>query len=129
MNLAKGYAHALYDLEREGNLDADTAVSKLVQILKAKGHIRLLPSILSEYKETLEISRDKKTVILTCARESDFEKYRIELKEHLGHLNSDFTEEVVDDTIIGGYILQKEDSVIDASFKKKLLLLYQGATA
>ena len=129
MNLGANYAHALYDLQKNQKLSADAAVSKLVKVLKSKGHLKLLPSIVAEFERILGLGRDTETMTITCARKEDFDKYRSELKNHLGHSDASFTEEKIDETIIGGFILQKGETVVDGSYKKKLLLLYQNAIA
>ena len=129
MSLAAGYAHALYDLQKGQGLSSEAAVSKLIKVLKAKGHIKLLPTIVTEFEKILTIGRDEDTLSITCARKEDFKKYQGALKEHLGHSDAEYTEEVVDDTIIGGFILKKGETIIDGSYKKKLLLLYQNAIA
>jgi F0F1-type ATP synthase delta subunit len=129
MSLEAGYAHALYELQKGQGLSADAAVSKLMKVLKGKGHVKLLPRIVAEFEKILDMGRNEDTITMTCAKEQDFKKYGEELKEHLGTTGSDFTKEVVDDTIIGGFILQKGEIIIDGSYKKKLLLLYQNAIA
>ena len=129
MSLAKAYAHALYDLQKGVSLSSDAAVSKLIKVLKNKGHIKLLPSIVSEYENILNTGRDKNTMSISCARESDFQKYEDQIKEHLGYIKAEFTEELLDETLVGGYVLQRGETVVDGSYKKKLLLLYQSAIA
>ena len=129
MKLASSYAHALYDLQKDQKTSADVAVSKLIKLLKYKGHIKLLPSIAEEFEKIIDVSRDESTMSITCAKEEDFKIHRGELQEHLGHSGSEYTKEVIDETIIGGFILRKGETIIDGSYKKKLLLLYQNAIA
>lgn len=129
MSLEAGYAHALYDLQKSRKLDGAAAVSKLIKVLKRKGHLKLLPRIVDEFEKILGLERNKHTMRLTCANETDFEKYKETLKEHFAHSGAEFTEEVVDENIIGGFVLEKGEVVIDGSYKKKLLLLYQSALA
>ena len=127
MKLPGEYAQALLELSKEKS--PKEATDNLIALLKEKGHSSLLPSILEEYLKASERERDSETIVLTIAKTKDASKFKAELQEHMEHSDAAFTKEVVDETIIGGYILEKGEMVIDASYKKKLLLLYQSAIA
>jgi len=129
MNLASGYAYALYELRKNKNLSSEEVVSKLIGTLKSKGHVKLLPQIINEFEKITDKGRDKVTTTLACAREKDFVKYRNKLEEYSTDGDTGFTEEIVDDTLIGGFVIQKDDVIVDGSYKKKLLLIYRNATA
>lgn len=131
MVIAQAYAHALYTLTQDDHgRNEQSTFENFVALLKKKGHIKLLPNILTSFEALLNSKRDETTLVMTCARKKDFAKFRAEFKEHFTHQDTDtsFTEEIIDNSIIGGFIIKRGDIVVDASYKKKLLTLYQSAT-
>ena len=129
MTTAYGYARALYELQETGTGEPSAYATKLLQLLERKGYTKLLPDILREFERITDSARDDATLTLTCARTKDLAKYRDKLKEHFGHSGKAFTKELIDDTLIGGYVLRNGDTVVDASYKNKLLLLYRSVIA
>lgn len=127
MVTADSYAEALYQLTQDEK-DSSKVVGNLIALLQKKGHMKLLPNILHSFEAKLAVGRDSQTLTFVCAREKDFEKFKNELTDHFEHADAKFTDQVIDDSIIGGYILKKDEVVVDASYKKKLLTLYQSAT-
>lgn len=126
-DLAHNYALALYELTKDTTAKPAVVVSDLVKLLKHKGHVKLLPDILREFEKVIDSARDEATMVLTCAKKSDLAKYKNKLKEHFGHSGGSFTKEEVDDTLIGGYVIRSGDTILDGSYKRKLLLLYRSA--
>ena len=124
MNIAKLYAHALYELAK----DASTSEQKkygenLISLLKKKGHYRLLPQIESEYQTVLAQQETEQESVLQVVAEGDVVVAKQELLKE--NIQLDRATVVVDDTLIGGYVYSDSNIVRDASYKRALISLYQ----
>lgn len=121
------YAHALHGSLADSK-DAEKCVSNLVSILKERGHYRLLPEILSSYMKLEETGTVKKPT-LVVSKESDKNVFKDVVESYKQEFNITDVEMVVDDTLVGGYILRTGDKTIDNSYKRSLLNLYRLITA
>lgn len=127
MTLAQNYAQALRDLVRDTDVSKHAEISDtFVKVLKKKGHISLLPTILKEFEKYRMRDLDTKRVILTVAKNSDAEKYKDEALNHVASLEKgDHIGVKVDKRLIGGFKLESGDMVVDGSYKRRLLNLYR----
>lgn len=127
MNQAQQYAQALRDIIRDGDSSTyERSGDAFVELLKRRGHSKLLPQILKEFEKYNDRDIDTMQVTLTIAKESDASRYKEESKKYAG--NGDLDEHTaikVDDRIIGGFKLETGDVVVDGSYKKMLLNLYR----
>jgi len=118
---AKYYAQAIYELTGENT------ISNLLAVLERKGHKHLLPSILSEYKKLKMERAVAENIQVRVAKKSDLEKNKVEITKDAEKfsLNVSEAEVVEDNTIIGGFILEKGEVEVDKSYKKVLIDLYK----
>lgn len=128
MTLKDAYAHVLFDAsKRETGASLSHFLGRFMAVLTQKGHRALLPDILRAYKALESADRKAHTTTMICARKKDLKKYENVLKEIAGEGSEAYTEEIVDDTLIGGYVIRKGDMLYDNSYKKKLLRLFENA--
>ena len=117
MNFAKAYAQIIREKEGEAPF-----LKKLLDFMRAKGHLSLVPEIV----RILEREPDTKNVTkVVLARESDKKKFSHAIKEAVSEIGSGETEEVTDPKIVGGYIVRGGGKVLDRSFRKALVDIYQ----
>jgi F0F1-type ATP synthase delta subunit len=119
------YSKAVIALIQEG-MEPDSAFTKLKAMLTLRNHSRLYPKILKELT-TLSmkvISKDHATI--TVARKPDVEILKQKIEVAMAALNAKTRDIRVDDTIIGGFILDAHEKRINQSHKKALLNLYRS---
>lgn len=121
------YAHALYAALRGGTASEAQLVQNLEQLLRDRGHAMLLPRILREYEKLAASKLVADRGVLEVARESDTRNLREEIGTAARELGVDLEEaEVVEnDAVVGGFILRKTEAQVDASYRRRLLDLYQ----
>jgi len=98
-----------------------------VAYLKSKGHEKLLPKIFRRYEELLAREQKKNTISITLGHEKVLHGHKQDLQEELKKI---FGKEVdietrVDESLIGGYLVEGKGIRIDRSFKSSLKNLYQ----
>jgi F0F1-type ATP synthase delta subunit len=125
----KDYTQATYEVIREG-ADPEKTLASLLRYLEKRGLSKLYPSILRGLGERMRRAEKSSVPRVVLARESDFKKN----KEHIEHLLTDITETKdhtihIDESIIGGFILENRNKRIDHSYKKELLQAYRRLTA
>lgn len=127
MTPAQNYAQALRDLIRDTDVSKHEGISDtFIAVLKKKGHISLLPTILKEFEKYRMRDLDTKRVILTVAKSEDAEKYKSEASKYVATLdNEEHIGVKVDKRLIGGFKLESGDMVVDGSYKRRLLNLYR----
>ncbi len=116
--MEKLYARALMQTIENG-LSPSEAMKSLVVILKRQGRLALLPKIGSAFRRLAE-ARRAASPRLFIARDKD--------AAHAKKASGSSTAEVIlDNTLIGGWRLEGGNEVIDRSFKKYLLDIYNSA--
>ena len=108
--------------------DVETALAGLRTVLSERGHERLLAPVLRAVVRELEATRP--TTIVTIAKQADEARQEERLKNLLSELGA--TEHptiVVDDTLIGGMIVEHNHVRVDESYKRALVTLYRSLTA
>lgn len=107
----------------------EEVITKLKSVLAARGHERLLPSILRGVAKQLEHAASSAVIVtLREASDSEYEKYKeLIATSGLQYDEIDVTIEA-DPTMIGGFTLTVEDRMIDNSYKNQLLTLYRNIT-
>lgn len=121
------YTQALLDLLTP-DADASAVIKGFKETLKERGHERLFETVLKNVLRVLEAERP--STVVTVANQKDVEKYAAEIKAALSELSAGDQEPLVkvDDTIIGGYLVENNRRRFDASFKSKLVDLYRSIT-
>jgi F0F1-type ATP synthase delta subunit len=122
------YITALLDLIASG-MSVDDAVQGLASTLKKRDHSRLLPSILRGALRQLE-GTEGGTARVVIARNEDVIALRTAIETHLATLGADTNATItVDETIIGGVVVEHKHQRINASWKTALENLYRRVTS
>ena len=124
------YAQALWQLSEEGVKPKD-AVTKLRAMLKRQGRTALLPKIGRAFARIMARNNKRDAVTLSVARTKDERKARAAVKGFLEEMGVS-TKDVAlaaDEDLIGGWRLEGREQLVDASFKKHLLSIYNRATS
>lgn len=126
--MEQAYAQALWRAV-EGGLEPKKAVRALKDRLEAVGRARLLSRIGKVFERIAERETRRTRTTLSVADEKDEARAKKEARELLGKdgLPKD-TEMRVDENLIGGWRLEGNGQLLDASFKKNLLSIYNRAT-
>ena len=103
----------------EGQIESKT--SNLVKVLGESKRISLIPHITKEYRKLLSGTKSSSEVVITSAFElstEQLEKVTDSLKGRYG--DSLTVEQVIDNSLIGGFSIKCGDEVTDYSIKGKL---------
>lgn len=113
------YAQALYRMMQKGIAPKD-AVKKVHDALSRRGRSALMRQIAHAFTRLAERESRKNRTVLYVARKED---------EHHARKASgaDKAELVVDENLIGGWRFEEGEQLIDTSFKKHLLSIYNRA--
>jgi F0F1-type ATP synthase delta subunit len=133
--MEQAYAMALWKMV-EGGMDHRKAVTALRELLKNQGRERLLPRIARAFERIAHRDAKKNDLVLTVADAKDIHTAEKVAKEVLKQLNlsseggSAFGGKThVDDTLIGGWRLEGRGVLVDQSYKKHLLDIYNRSIA
>ncbi len=131
--MEKMYAQALWQLVSNG-MDAKDAVHAIHDRLTREGRAILMPRVAHAFARIAEREARKTDYTLSVAREEDLAHAKKETKEYISALTGDLAIELdtlktqVDDTLIGGWRLEGNERLVDASYKRQLLDLYNSVT-
>lgn len=101
----------------------------LRDVMNARGHIRLLPSVLRTVVRERTASRAQRTVV-RVANQAAYEAQQQDITTALAALAAHETPTVVtDDSLIGGYQVEANYQRVDSSYKQLLTSLYRNITA
>lgn len=118
------YARALLKAaENKDALAQEALVKFLLQVLSQKGHRSLLPHILHEYLKLQREARGKKSVTLRVAHEKEKARAREAAERELG-IAADM-KEIVDENLVGGFVVESGEMLVDRSFRRALHDLYK----
>ena len=123
------YAQALWQMIESGT-QPKKAVHALVESLKLKGREALLPRIARAFERLAEREMRKNALVVSVAHEKDGSAAKREAKKLLEEMGSDSKdlEVKIDQSLIGGWRLEGNGTLVDRSFKKSLLEMYNHAT-
>ena len=119
------YSVGVMELMSEG-MHIDTALLNLMRMLKARGHERLYPKILTLLLRECEKGERSGTVTLVLAQSEDAPLFKEAIERALGALNAPEYTTRIDPTITGGFIIEGGETRIDQSYKRRLLTLYRS---
>ncbi|MBM3261042.1 F0F1 ATP synthase subunit delta [Candidatus Kaiserbacteria bacterium] len=132
--MQNAYAQALWQLI-EGGMEPEKAVHAIHTQLEAQGRTELMPRIARAFERLAARERTRSTMTLTIAHKGDEAHARKEALAALEKLNipalrslGEEGETHIDASLIGGWRLEGQGHLIDASYKKHLLAIYQAAT-
>lgn len=127
---ASWYAEALLGaLAGKNEKEAGAVIGRFYEVIKAHGHVGLLPLIPAELEkiETRDKARREATLVTADTKSCTKWVHAYDHYEKEGLLPQDTTRcDVVDETIIGGYQIRTKDLLIDSSYKRSLIELYQN---
>lgn len=119
------YAQALYEAIAKGT-EPKKAIGHLVESLKRTNRQELLPRIAKAFARVAQRESAKRRTALYVAKSHDAEKAIgtagkfAQVGKHDVH---------VDETLIGGWRLEYQDMLVDASYKRQLLEIFNRVTA
>lgn len=120
---AKQYACSLYEsLEEKSEGELDAVVERFVRILIRNRHIGKIQEIIGYFEKYWEEKNGEMTARLTSARGLNLtarEAIVAYLKRKTEAKNIRL-EEVIDEKILGGFILRYDNKVVDGSLKNNL---------
>lgn len=119
------YAQALYTAIAQGT-EPKKAIHALVERLKRESRIGLLPRIAKAFARVGEREHAKTRTTLYVAREHDAHTSIAAAGRFAAVEKHDVR---VDETLIGGWRLESGDKLVDASYKKHLLDIFNRVTA
>ncbi len=127
--MEQAYATALWKIV-EGGVTPHKAVSMLRDALQVSGRIALMPRIARAFQRIAEREAKREDIVLTVAREDHEADAKRAAKEVLREMEIEADLKTqVDDTLIGGWRLEGRGILIDQSYKKQLLDIYQRSIA
>ena len=110
--------------------EANLRVKHFLQLLRSRGHERLLPRIVREVERTLAVKSRRSEVVLKVARETDKGKFKATVKGVLKKVGRESlaVKEEIDEGLIRGFSIEGSDFTYDASARRKLIGLYERLT-
>ncbi|OGG57309.1 hypothetical protein A2853_02200 [Candidatus Kaiserbacteria bacterium RIFCSPHIGHO2_01_FULL_55_17] len=126
--MEQAYAQALWKVV-EGGMSPSKAVHALRNSLRANGREALLPRIGRAFARIVEREARRTDIVLAIARRKDERTAHSQIKNVLASLGIEGHDlkTQIDDTLIGGWRLEGRGHLVDASYKKQLLGLYERA--
>ncbi len=123
--MENAYAQALYEAIRAGT-EPKAAIERLVSQLGREKREELLPRIAKAFSRVAQRESAKDRTALYVAKAHDAEKAIDAAGRHAKVEKRDVH---VDETLIGGWRLEHQDMLVDASYKKHLLDIFNRVTA
>lgn len=120
MRLAQEYASVLRTLPKEAS-----SAEKFVALLSRRGHLKLLPTILSAAARMEARDAKVATDTLVVAHQKDAEGAKAEAVS-FGAVNPKVH---VDHGVVGGWRFVGKSTLVDRTYKRMLLDLYRKMTA
>lgn len=127
---ASWYAEALYDaLEGKNEKETKGIVARFVKTMQARGHRGLLKHVPIELEKVFARRGKQSEVELVVSGEKGSDKwmhaYDHYKKEGLFPKDA-LRKDLVDKTLIGGFQIRTKNLLIDGSYKRSLIELYQN---
>ncbi|MEY2665110.1 MAG: synthase delta subunit [Candidatus Parcubacteria bacterium] len=113
----------------ETGMAVDAALVGLKATLAKKQHTKLLGGVLLEVLRVLEAQKGTKQAVVAVAKISDMKSLKTAIEaalSELGVAKETPVKEVVDETLIGGFVATFNYKEHDASYKKSLKSLYES---
>ena len=124
MSLAPAYASVIQSAQK--NREGKAFTDKLLSMMRARGHLSLLPEIV----RILEREPVKASATVTVASEAELKAAASQIKTALASLGQEDLKHatVIDPRVVGGYAVQTRSSIIDNTYRTALVSIYQKAT-
>ncbi len=119
--LANTYAQLISTASKEA--DVNTFLKKLFIFMKSRGHL----SLLSQVVRILERAEGSDTKAVVSVRSAeDAKKYSDSIAETLKTLQGEHSYKIVEDPrVVGGFSVRSGSQMIDKTFRKALISIYQ----
>lgn len=127
--MQRAYTQAFIQILAEGTA-VDTALAGLLRALKAKHHEKLYGAILAETLRLLTAEKGVQVAVVAKAphiTDEDAAKIAAVLTK-LGVTEDTEVREVVDETLVGGFVASYQYQEYDQSYKRVLKSLYDSIT-
>lgn len=124
------HAQAVLQVLKEG-MPVETTLAGLRSALERKGHMKLFAPILLEVLRILEADKGVKQAVVATASSTGHKTLKSEIKAALSNLGVSAEtpiKNVVDETLVGGFVATFDYKEHDRSYKKTLVNLYQSIT-
>lgn len=129
MNKAEVYAQTLFYIsENKSAEEFDSFFTKFIAYIESKQEQKLLPKILQLVEQLGEKNTSQNT-ILTVAKKEDAEKFTKELQSMGESFDATNIKIQEDSNIVGGFIARSNTAMVDASYRRGLLEMYQKLVA
>ena len=127
--MEEAYAQALWEIVEKGK-DPRGAVRALHASLVMNGREGLMPRIARMFARLAARKEQVDSVVLTVAHEGDVRRAEREAGDAIRAVGVELSRVAVktDGLLIGGWRLEGRETLVDASFRKQLLALYNRAT-
>ncbi|HEY4521285.1 MAG TPA: F0F1 ATP synthase subunit delta [Candidatus Paceibacterota bacterium] len=127
--MERQYAEALLAVIEKGMTPRE-AVIALKKTLENRGRLFLLPKIAKAFERLAAKEANKNTLTLTVARQKDARKALSEVQNVLAEIKTGDVDlcETVDESLIGGWRLEGKGHLVDQSWKRALLSIYNLVT-
>ena len=115
----------------QGGMSADAALQGLKSALQKKHHAKLFVPVLLEVVRVLEAEKGLHEAEVRVAKEADLHILKSEINatlQILGATTDTTVKEIIDETIVGGFVATYNYREQDKSYKKALTSLYESIT-
>lgn len=124
----KDYIEAAHGLLK-GGTDEAVVFTKLKGYLEKRGLAKLYPSVLRGLAEKIRRTDLRARTKVVVAREGDAKLHAGEIEKAVAEVGKGTGHDVVvDETIIGGFVVKGRDERLDRSYKSTLLHAYHRLT-
>ncbi|MDQ5901636.1 MAG: synthase subunit delta [Patescibacteria group bacterium] len=107
--------------------DTESLVLGLISYLKKNNLLSLLPNVLRKLE--LEKQKEEKSKTINITTSHDFDEDVIEkIKGYISKEKGDKFKIVVDENLIGGFVVKGKNKILDASIKRNLEFLRESLT-
>src|SRR3989344_4535441 len=127
--MEQAYAEALCRVIENG-MEPEKAIASLKNSLERSNRSSLLPKIARAFAHLAARQARKNTMTLSIAQKKDVTRALKEAERILAERGIRETDlcESIDETLIGGWRLEGRGLLVDQSWKKSLLSMYNAAT-
>ena len=126
------YAEALHRaLKWKNESDAGRIIARFSDVVSTRGHSGLLTRIVQEFQTISRRTYAHQKVLVVTAHEKGRARgaFAYEHYQKEGTISPDAVpEEIIDESIVGGYQLRGKHMLVDQSYKRLLADLYKNIT-
>lgn len=123
-SLAEKYAQGLYNAATAESGKQNAAAKAFVEVLKRRGQLKLLRSVLSEYRKIAEAAARRQKAVVRIADERDGREFRKDIDCALQELGVTEAERVIDPHLIGGVRIETYGAMYDRTYRRALIDLF-----